>query len=180
MELAASGLASLSWTGSLYQLLTHLLVSSPKTAHHANGEQREAPIDADLMVLIRAVPRGLDDAPVVPRVKSTITNVRKRILSAVKAAGEQMWPRCCNNLRASCEMDWSDVSGVSAYDSAGWIGHSVRIAEKHYVKARREKMVAVTGGEKSDAKSDAASIRATKQEAAVNAETHCFYSTNAT
>jgi len=141
----------------------HLLVSSPKTAHHENGQQREVPIDADLMALIRAVPRGVDDAPVVPRVKSAAINMRKMLQAAVKAAGEQMWPRCFQNLRASCEMDWINISGVSPYTVASWMGHSVLIAEKHYVKARREQMLAVTSGKKSDAKYDALVTQNTTQ-----------------
>ncbi|WP_149108959.1 tyrosine-type recombinase/integrase [Limnoglobus roseus] len=62
------------------------------------------------------------------------TNVRTTFLKLVHRAGLEQWARPFHNLRASCETDLN--AEFPAHVVAKWMGHSVAVAEKHYLQVR--------------------------------------------
>ena len=54
----------------------------------------------------------------------------------VLEAGVSPWPRLFQNLRASRETELADR--FPSHVVAGWIGHSMRVAEEHYLQITPE------------------------------------------
>jgi len=136
-------------------------IHSDKTERSGMKAVRDVPICPELRQLLAGLPRGAADEPVITRIKSPKSNLRKMLLTAVKKAGLPIWPRAFQNLRASCEMDFNEV--VPIYTAAEWMGHSATVSEKHYVRTRGEHFERVTkllaSTETTDAKSNAVMTR---------------------
>jgi integrase len=62
--------------------------------------------------------------------KSAATTWRAALLLAIARAGLQPWPKLWQNLRASCRTDLESQFPAPVCDA--WLGHSSRIAAKHY------------------------------------------------
>lgn len=64
---------------------------------------------------------------------TALTNKLQRLLRSVK---EVLWPKPWNNMRASCETDLLSI--YPALTVVKWVGHSLRISEKHYAQISKE------------------------------------------
>ncbi|MFB3431811.1 MAG: tyrosine-type recombinase/integrase [Phycisphaerales bacterium] len=114
-----------------------MLVLSSKTEHHAGKGRRTVPIIPTLYpVLARLFDERRSDANfVVPRLAGkSNANLRTQFLKFIDRSGHQKWPRIFQNLRASAETDWLEVSPPFAV--AAWMGHSPQVAVKHYLGVR--------------------------------------------
>ena len=118
-------------------------IRSSKLAGYGQKGVRDIPLDPLLREALLKVGPGAPEDRVALRVTSATTNMRKMLLTAVLRAGLTPWPRLFQNLRASCEMDWADWAGHHA--AAAWIGHSLAISAKHYVRVRGDHFEKVTG-----------------------------------
>lgn len=129
-----------------------LHVTSPKTAHHAGKESRVVPLFPELREILEAefdmrfLETGYDDdrdgetyvvneryrqAALGPAGWRNV-NLRTTLLKIVKRAGISAWPRLLHNLRSSRETELADEYPIHVV--AGWMGHSVKIATKHYTQ----------------------------------------------
>jgi len=91
--------------------------------------------------------QAFNDAPegsqqVITRYTDANTNLDKPFKQIVLNAGLRTWPKPFQNLRASCETDWLDWVGPngernSAHVVASWIGHSIKVQNKHYAQVDR-------------------------------------------
>ncbi len=93
---------------------------------------REPPLDDRLLPYLDALLAEID--PDQNRLFLTGVGgaMDRRIAKAAKAAGVPMWPDRFQTLRASCEMEWRDISGVPDSLIEKWIGHRPEVARKHY------------------------------------------------
>ena len=57
---------------------------------------------------------------------------RDRTLEAIERAGFEPWPKLVQNLRASAAIDL--VDRFPEHVVAKWVGHSVAVAAKHYLR----------------------------------------------
>ena len=109
-------------------------VKSPKTAHHRGKAERMMPLFPELRVLLEAV-RPVEpsaEAPVITRYRMTTVNLRTRLMKTIKRAGVTPWPKLWHNMRASRETEL--VETFPSHVVAAWLGHSVAVAEKHYLQ----------------------------------------------
>ena len=118
-------------------------INPRESAGYGQKGVRDIPIDPLLREALLKIGPGAPEDRGALRVTSATTNMRKMLLTAVLRAGLKPWPRLFQNLRASCEMDWADWAGHHA--AAAWIGHSLAISAKHYVRVRGDHFEKVTG-----------------------------------
>jgi hypothetical protein len=87
------------------------------------------------LVTVRpAAPRAGD--PVILRYRVSTVNLRTRLLKNIKRAGLEPWPKLWQNMRASRETEL--VETFPSHVVAEWVGHSVAIANKHYLQVTEE------------------------------------------
>lgn len=131
-----SEISRLTWELIDLQSL-RMTVLSPKTEHHQGKGRRIVPIVPALLPVLTRLhqDRDSDSRFVVPRLAGrSNANLRTQFLKFIQTSGHQKWPRLFQNLRASAEMDWLEVS--QAYAVAAWMGHSPQVALRHYTKVR--------------------------------------------
>jgi integrase len=115
-----------------------MLVRSPKTEHHPDGESRYVPLFPELVPHLLEVMEGA--TPGVPHVIRRMANpaqiFRKHMLRIIKRAGLKPWPKLFHNLRSTREtelaQDWPE------HIVCKWIGNSQIVARKHYFQMTDE------------------------------------------
>ena len=132
-----------------------LTVHSPKTEGHEGHAVRVVPVDPRLRTILQDLFDDAEPGPewIIPRLRDPGVNLRTHFRRIILRAGYEPWPRLFQNLRASCETDWVEL--VPAHVAAGWVGHSVTIAAKHYLQTRDTHFDVVTGLGQSGAESGA-------------------------
>ncbi len=109
-----------------------IAVYSPK--RHRHGTPRDSairivPIVPELAKILRTLERGGPNDPVV---RVTANNLHRQTKLAIKAAGLPVWGDLFQTMRRSCETDLCE--SFPAHVTARWLGHSVQVAEKHYLQ----------------------------------------------
>ena len=128
-----------------------IVVESPKTAHHPGKDQRVIPLFGWLRPHLE---RALKAAPVGAtyvvggghREKALgpsgwrNVNLRTQFLRIIARAGLNKWPKLFHNLRSSRATELMDQHGPN--DVCRWMGHGMRVAERHYLQVRPEAIAA--------------------------------------
>ncbi len=84
------------------------------------------------------------DSFVVSRYRDSAANLRTHMLRLIKAAGLEAWPKVFVNLRSSCRTDLEERFPSHVVNS--WLGHSTRVAEKHYLQVTDDHWQRANGG----------------------------------
>jgi integrase len=120
-----------------------IVITSPKTEHHAGGASRTIPLFPELRaILTEARKHAPKDAVYVvdekyrraamsPRGWAN-ANLRTTFEKIVKRAGLTPWPRLFHNLRASRETELANEYPMHVV--VAWFGHTQAIALKHYTR----------------------------------------------
>ncbi|MCW5756975.1 MAG: site-specific integrase [Phycisphaeraceae bacterium] len=147
-----SELAGLTW-GNVDLVERRLRVASPKTKRHEGGDARQVPIVPMLAPLLEDLYDLAEpgEPRLFPRL-GTSDNLRTTGLKILARAGLTPWPRLFHNLRASCETDWCEAHPMHVVSA--WLGHSPKVAMKHYLRVRDDDFAKAAGLE-SGAKSGA-------------------------
>jgi integrase len=111
-----------------------LRIVAPKLANKPEQQMRNVPIPGIVESMLRALPRGKRDDLVFPRLLSA-QYLGRRLKEICQHLGIPMWPRALQNLRASCAIDYS--RSVSPPVAAKFMGHSMLVAETHYVSPQQ-------------------------------------------
>jgi integrase len=154
-----SEVLSLRWAGVNWDKGT-MVVESPKTAHHPGKDRREIPIFGFLLPhLERALRAATEDATYVVggsyREKAVGPSgwrnvcLRKPFLAIIDRAGLRPWPHLFHNLRSSRASEL--MSEHSPSDVCRWMGHSMRVAERHYLQTRPEAIAAAVAEGRNEA-----------------------------
>ncbi|MFN9993003.1 MAG: tyrosine-type recombinase/integrase [Phycisphaerales bacterium] len=130
-----SEVVALRW-GDIHWDKGRMTVRSPKTAHHEGHASRIVPISPELRAILHDLfdQASVGEDAVVPRLRSSQTNLRTHFLRLIEKAGVKPWPRLFHNLRASCATDWAER--FPSHVVAGWLGHSPLISAQHYLQTR--------------------------------------------
>ena len=113
----------LDWDRSLMN------VRSPKTERYVGHEQRAVPIVPELMAILQpAFDAAPDGAEIV--VTLSTNNLRRNLHAIMDRAGINP-PVGFQVLRQSCETGWAQE--YPQYAVSAWLGHSIRVSEKHYL-----------------------------------------------
>ncbi len=130
-----SELLGLTW-GDVVWDKARLIVRSPKTEGHEGGADRVLPLFPEirepLLEAFHAAQPG--ETHIITRYREANANLRTTFTKIIHRAGLKPWPRLFHNLRASCATDL--VQRFPAHVVGAWLGHSVSIAERHYLQVR--------------------------------------------
>jgi integrase len=99
---------------------------------------RYCPIFPELRPLLDAAFDAAPDRAVhcIQRYRGNETNLRTQLHRVLKRAGVVPWEKAFVNLRASCRTDLQEHFPDHAINS--WLGHSSRVAERHYLQTTEE------------------------------------------
>lgn len=106
-----------------------LTVQCPKTEHHHGHEFRTVPIQPRLALELDAAARTRSGSRVV---RLSRHNLHKGLARIIEASGVEPWADPFHCLRRSCETDWAEQ--FPEFAVAKWIGNSVTVARRHYLK----------------------------------------------
>jgi integrase len=115
-----------------------ILVTSPKTEHHAGKGSRVIPLFPELeSILLEA----RDDAPdgtthVLWRYRLKNANLRTGMHKIIWEAGYKPWEKLFINLRSTRETELADKHPLHVV--CAWMGNSKAIAKKHYLQVTDE------------------------------------------
>ena len=132
-----------------------IVVTSPKTEHHAGKASRTIPIFPELRpILAEAFDLAPDGATFVvdERFRKAAmgpagwmnANLRTTLLKIIRRAGLQSWPRLLHNLRASRETELVETYPVQVVTS--WLGNTPSVAMRHYLMTTDEHFNAAVKG----------------------------------
>jgi integrase len=108
-----------------------LSVYAPKL--HRHGATRDSAVRVVPIVpqLAAVLTNHASDDPNEPVVNISSNNLYRQVRKAIDSAGLPMWSDLFQTLRRSCETDLCD--SFPSHAVATWIGHSVQVAERHYL-----------------------------------------------
>jgi integrase len=140
-----SEVLSLKWDNILWDR-EEIVVISPKTERHPDGDQRTIPIFADIREpLLEASEQAEDGAVyVIEKHRSQAegpggwknSNFRSALHKMIRRAGLKPWPKPFHAMRASFETELVEM--VPVQTAAAWLGNSPKIAMKHYLRVMPE------------------------------------------
>lgn len=115
-----------------------MLVHSPKTEHHPEGESRWVPIFPELKPYLTEVFEQAEPGTehVITHCRSATQNLRTHMLRIIRRAGLEPWPKLFQNLRATRETELAEVYPMHVV--CAWIGNSRAVAAKHYLQVTDE------------------------------------------
>jgi|LSQX01.2.fsa_nt_gb integrase len=124
-----------------------ILVHSPKTEHHAGKDTRLIPMFPELreQLELQWELAEVGGSPyVIAEHRDTCANMRTQFRRIIFRAGLPEWERTFQNLRESRANEiWSEYP---RHVAAAWMGHSERIAFKHYLQVTDEQFQKAIGG----------------------------------
>jgi len=140
-EVTALTWADVSWDRSRFT------VHSRKTARHDGKGSRVVPIFPELAGPFREAFEAAEagDVHCCPQYPVNIANqmYRKIILQALARAGVEPWPKLFVNLRATRASELAER--FPAHVAAAWLGHSPKIALKHYLMTTEDHFARASG-----------------------------------
>jgi integrase len=150
-----SEVLSLRWQDVLWDT-DRIVVTSPKTEHHAGKASRTIPLFPELRkILDDAFDLAPDGAVYVVDEKFRKSamgpagwmnaNLRTTFEKIVKRAGLTPWPRLFHNLRASRETELVEKYPVQVVTS--WLGNTPSVAMRHYLMTTDEHFDAAVKGD---------------------------------
>lgn len=119
-------------------------VRSPKTEHHIGHESRVVPIQPALLREFVRTQELDDDSTTV--ITLTRHNLHKRMARFIARSGVEPWADPFHCLRRSCETEWAEQ--FPEFAVVKWIGNSVVVARKHYLKVTDSLMERVSARER--------------------------------
>lgn len=137
---------ALRWTDLDWERST-IAVHSQKGKRYAHRRVRVVPMFPRVRTALEA---AFDEAEpgekwILNRFRSAPNKVMTAHLNAAcKELNVTPWPKLWNNLRASCRTDLEQQFPAFVCDA--WLGHSERIARKHYHRVTDEHIQAAVGG----------------------------------
>jgi hypothetical protein len=126
-----------------------MTIRASKTEHHDGGGVRQTPIFPELRPYLEAALREVENdpafdpkitplskLPVIVRYRDANSNLRTQLLRIVEKAKLTPWPKLFQNLRATRATELADE--FPEHVAANWLGHSNKIADKHYRQVTQE------------------------------------------
>ncbi len=133
--------------GDVNWQLGRIVVHCEKTKHHDGKATRVIPLFPELRPYLQAVwdelPEDFDatkkisEQPVITRWRMSEVNLRTRLHKIIEAVGLTPWPKAFVALRSTRATELRE-EGHPPHVVNAWIGHSQRIAERHYLQVTDE------------------------------------------
>ena len=160
-----SEVLSLKWTDIDWDQ-GKILIHSPKTEHHPNGESRLVPLFPEVRaILLDAFEQAQEgDEYVVTRYRDRTANLRTQFHRIIRQAGLEPWAKPFQNLRSTRQTELEER--WPSHVVCAWMGNSQAVARKHYLQVTDDhfeqavqneaQYPAVQGGMTKDEKSEKA------------------------
>lgn len=116
-----------------------LTVHSPKTEHHEGHEKRMIPIFDELYGPLQDAWDMAEEGQthILPMLQGKSgAALRKPLLSAIEAAGGDVWPKLWVALRATRDTELRETYPVHVVEA--WMGHEDRVAKRNYTQVTNE------------------------------------------
>jgi Integrase len=137
---------SLKWTDVDWER-GEITITANKTAHHAGKGIRRCPLFPQLRLHLEESFEMADEGAVYVIDESfrkgaigkngwRNCNLRTTFEKIIRRAGIEPWPKPFVNLRSTCETELNEQ--FPSHVVANWLGHSVKIATKHYLQVTDE------------------------------------------
>ena len=113
------------------------MVTSPKLEHHKGKGWRYVPIFPEIrqeLEALRSTYQGEEPEFVINRYRDPMQNLGTQFARISKSAGLEKIPRPFDNMRASRATEVNAEFGTK--NEEAWLGHSKKIALKHYLMVR--------------------------------------------
>lgn len=128
-----SEILPLTWDDVLWDR-SRIIVRSPKTERYRGKGSRVIPMFPEL---VEPLSRAFAQAPegavhVVARYRDGNANLRTQFQRIIERAGITPWQKPFQNLRSTRETELMET--YPAHVVVSWIGHSERVAQKHYLQ----------------------------------------------
>jgi integrase len=163
-----SEVLALEWSAINWER-DRMTILSPKLEHLDSGGLRVCPIFPETRAILDRCYDAAKEGErfVVTRYRQDEANLRQQLGRIIRKAGSVPWPKSFVNLRGSCETELMEK--FPAHVVVAWLGHSVKIAQKHYTTVREEDFTKATSG--SGAYSGAVVVQNAVQQAAASNRT---------
>lgn len=121
-----------------------MTLRSPKTEHHAGRASRVVPIAPALATQLSAAMWEAPDGAVyvLPRLR-LVTNHTTTGSKLIERAGLTAWVKTFQNLRSSCETDWTNSVPLPA--ACAFAGNTPSVMLKHYFQVTDSHFTAISG-----------------------------------
>lgn len=116
-----------------------LTVGSPKTARYVGHELRVISIFSEIYAPLQEVFEQVDTGQpyVLPMLRDRkAAAFRKPVMAAIKRTGLKQWPRLWQNIRATRQTEFEQVS--PSYVACTWMGNTRETARRHYLQVTDE------------------------------------------
>jgi integrase len=139
-----SEIVSLTW-GDILWNADRIIVRSPKTERYKGQDSRVIPMFPELLIPSREVfeQAAPGTVPVITRYRRANQNLRTTFDQIVTRAGLTLWDKPFQNLRATRETELMEI--YPAHVVVAWIGHSEKVAQKHYLQMTDARFERATG-----------------------------------
>ena len=121
---------------------SRMIVKSPKTEHHEGHEERIVPIFPKLMPYLQAAFDEAEEGETNVVTLST-NNLQRNLIRIIERAGVESYVKPYHTLRSSCQTEL--VNTFPDFAVAKWLGNSVRVADKHYLRMTDDLMKRAAG-----------------------------------
>ena len=121
-----------------------MIVKSPKTEHHEGHAERVVPIFTPLMPYLQA---AFDEAAEGETRVVTLSknNLQRNLMRIIRRADVEVYSKPFHTLRSSCQTEL--VMTFPDFAVAKWLGNSVRVADRHYLRMTDDLMKRAAGVE---------------------------------
>ncbi|MGV3609241.1 MAG: tyrosine-type recombinase/integrase [Planctomycetaceae bacterium] len=128
-----------------------MIVRSPKTEHHDGRDCRVVPIFKELRpLLVEAKKEAPKDAEfVITLCRDSAINLRSRLTRIIEKAGLKPWPKLWQNLRSTRQTELASEFPIHAV--CEWLGNSVTVAARHYLRVTESDFQRAAGLDKEGA-----------------------------
>ncbi len=117
---------------------SRILIHACKTERHAGKGSRWIPLFPELVGPLQECFERAEPGSefVVTRYRKRYSNLRTQFGRIVRRAGLTLWPKPFQNCRATRATELAEI--FPSHVVAAWLGHSERIAERHYLQVTNE------------------------------------------
>lgn len=140
-----SEIMTLKWTDIDWEG-NRITIHSPKGERYQHRRTRLIPLFPRLLMPLTEASEQAPDRSiyVINRYRTSANRVlRSHLLTAINAAKLTPWPKLWMNLRASCRTDLEECFPTHVCDD--WLGHSDKVASKHYKRVTPDHFEAAVG-----------------------------------
>lgn len=93
-------------------------------------------VRAELLADFDPKAQRLSEQPEITRYRDVNANLRTQLCKIIRRAGLKPWPKLFQDLRATRATELADE--YPGHVAADWLGHSEKIADKHYRQTTEE------------------------------------------